>query len=96
MLDSGQFLILEGHQCGAEEGIGPYVQLAVNDAGVYAETVSNHFLGHRNRLDRVQKRLLVALGWAAPTRSPHDPNGTSTAGGSTNYSRRYDEPIDAS
>ena len=95
VLDSGQYLIIESQDPRVGDETGPYVQLAIHETGIYAETVSNHFLGHRSQLDRVQKRRLVALGWAAPTGDPHDPDESETAGGSTNYSRDYDEPIDA-
>jgi hypothetical protein len=94
VLDSGQFLIIGSPNPHADDGTGPYVQVAIHDTGIYAETVSNHFLSAHGQLDRVQKRRLVALGWAAPTRAPNAGVNT-TAGGSTNYSRRYDEPIDA-
>jgi len=44
----------------------PYVQFAGDDHGVRGEVSSNRFLDEACRLDRVQKRALVALGWNRP------------------------------
>src|SRR5215207_1083974 len=35
VLDTGQFLILESSLPDAEDGTGPYVQLALDDTGIY-------------------------------------------------------------
>jgi hypothetical protein len=95
VLDSDQFLIIQVSQLDTDDDPAPYVQLAVHDTGIYAETVSNHHLRAIDRLDRPQKRTLIELGWNAPPRAPRGPDGDTTAGGSTNYSREYDEPIEA-
>lgn len=95
VLDTGQFLIIETRPPGTGRGTSPYVQLAVHDGGVYAEAVSNHFLSAHDRLDPRERRRLLVLGWTAPRRTPHESNVSSTTDGSTNYSRDYAEPIDA-
>ena len=70
-----------------------YVQFNVNpDEGVFAETVSNAYLGPDEKLDVGQLADLLSLGWAAPTRAPNAPSPDAEAKGSPNHFREFPRP----
>ncbi len=70
-----------------------YVQFNVSpDEGVFAETVSNAYLGPDEKLDVGQLADLLFLGWAAPTRAPNAPNPDATTKGSPNHFREFPRP----
>jgi len=71
-----------------------YVQFnARHGQGIFAETVSNAYLGPDERLDEAQVEALVALGWCAPTRLPDEPSPTRPPRGSPNFFREFPTPF---
>ncbi len=68
-----------------------FVQFHVSsDDGVFAETVSNAYLGPDEELDVGQLAELLCLGWAAPTRAPDSPPDAPK--GSPNHFREFPRP----
>ena len=70
-----------------------FVQFHVSpDDGVFAETVSNAYLGPDEKLDVGQLAALLSLGWAAPTRAPDSPPPVDAPRGSPNHFREFPRP----
>ena len=70
-----------------------FVQFHVSpDDGVFAETVSNAYLGPDEKLDVGQLAALLSLGWAAPTRAPDSPPPDDAPRGSPNHFREFPHP----
>ena len=62
------------------------------DEGVFAEAVSNAYLGPDEKLDVEQLAALLSLGWAAPTHAPDSPNSVAAPKGSPNHFREFPRP----
>ena len=62
------------------------------DEGVFAETVSNAYLGPDEQLDVGQLAELLSLGWAAPTHAPNSPNPVAAPKGSPNHFLEFPRP----
>ena len=86
-----EFLVL------STRGGNRFVQFAVDPAlGIFAETVSNAFLGPDEKLDAGQLADLVSMGWAAPTHAPHSPDPVPVPDGSPNHFREFKRPFSCS
>jgi len=71
-----------------------YVQFhASPDEEVFAEAVSNAYLGAAEKLDVGQLATLLSLGWSAPTRAPGAPPPAATPRGSPNHFRPFPHPF---
>ncbi len=62
------------------------------DEGVFAESVSNAYLGPDEKLDVGQLAELLSLGWAPPTRTPNAPSPDAATKGSPNHFREFPRP----
>jgi hypothetical protein len=62
------------------------------EEGVFAETVSNAYLGPEEKLDAGQLAELLSLGWAAPTHAPDSPDPIAAPKGSPNHFREFPRP----
>jgi hypothetical protein len=70
-----------------------FVQFNVRpDEGVFAETVSNAYLGPDQKLDVGQLAELLSLGWAAPTHAPNSAEPVAAPRGSPNHFREFPIP----
>jgi hypothetical protein len=70
-----------------------YVQFNVcPDQGVFAEAVSNAYLGADEKLDAARLTELLAIGWAPPTHAPGSPDALPAPKGSPNHFREFPRP----
>jgi len=75
------------------KGGNRFVQFNVcPDEGVFAEAVSNAYLGPAEKLDVGQMADLLSLGWAAPTHEPGSPDAVPAPDGSPNHFREFQQP----
>ena len=83
-----EFLVL------STRGGNRFVQFAVDPAlGIFAETVSNAYLGPDEKLDAGQLADLLSMGWAAPTHAPDSPDPVPMPDGSPNHFREFKRPF---